>query len=60
MFVKSYKNMNQAVLCLIIANVIASMQGFHDPSFLNTYKFQVSKVLAGEKLRTLDLWISPC
>ena len=53
MFVKSYKNMNQAVLCLIIANVIASMKGFHDPSFLNTYKFQVNKVLAGEKLRTL-------
>ena len=53
MFVKSYKNMNQAVLCIIIANVIASMQGFKDPSFLNKYKFQVSKVLAGEKIRTL-------
>ena len=46
-------NINQAVLILIIANVLVSMKGFKDYSFLDKYKFQVGKVLSGEKIRTL-------
>ena len=46
-------NINQAVLILIIANVLVSMKGFNDYSFLDKYKFQVGKVLSGEKIRTL-------
>jgi membrane associated rhomboid family serine protease len=45
--------MNQAVLFLIIANVLTSMKGFKDYSFINTYKFQVNRILAGEKIRML-------
>lgn len=46
-------NINQAVLILIIANVLVSMKGFKDYSFLNKYKFQVNSILSGEKIRTL-------
>ncbi|ARV05181.1 rhomboid family intramembrane serine protease [Polaribacter sp. SA4-10] len=47
------ENINQAVLIIIIANVLVSMKGFNDYSFLDTYKFQVSKILSGEKLRAI-------
>jgi membrane associated rhomboid family serine protease len=43
--------MNQIVLGIIIANVLVSMKGFNDYSFLDTYKFQVGKILNGEKVR---------
>ena len=46
-------NINQAVLILIIANVLVSMKGFNDYSFLDKYKFQVNRILSGEKIRTL-------
>ncbi|PWG05009.1 rhomboid family intramembrane serine protease [Polaribacter aquimarinus] len=46
-------NMNQAVLLIIIANVLVSMKGFNDYSFLDKYKFQVSRILNGEKIRAL-------
>jgi membrane associated rhomboid family serine protease len=46
-------NINQAVLMLIVANVLVSMKGFKEYSFLNRYKFQVGKILSGEKIRTL-------
>lgn len=46
-------NINQAVLIIIIANVLVSMKGFNDYSFLNKYKFQVSSILSGEKIRML-------
>ncbi|WP_159948060.1 rhomboid family intramembrane serine protease [Polaribacter septentrionalilitoris] len=46
-------NINQAVLIIIIANVLVSMKGFKEYSFLDKYKFQVSRILAGEKIRTL-------
>ena len=46
------ENINQAVLLLIIANVLVSMKGFNDYSFLDKYKFQVSKILSGEKVRS--------
>ena len=46
-------NINQAVLMLIIANVLVSMKGFKDYAFLNKYKFQVGAILSGEKIRVL-------
>ena len=46
-------NINQAVLLIIIANVLVSMKGFKDYSFLDKYKFQVSRILSGEKIRAL-------
>jgi membrane associated rhomboid family serine protease len=46
-------NINQAVLMLIVANVLVSMKGFKEYSFLDRYKFQVGKILSGEKIRTL-------
>lgn len=45
--------MNQAVLLIIIANVLTSMKGFKDASFLNKYKFQVNRIVEGEKIRML-------
>jgi membrane associated rhomboid family serine protease len=47
------QNINQAVLIIILANVLFSMKGFNDYSFLDKYKFQVSKILAGEKIRII-------
>ena len=46
-------NINQAVLILIIANVLVSMKGFKEYSFLDKYKFQVGKIGSGEKIRAL-------
>ncbi|MGB0880802.1 MAG: rhomboid family intramembrane serine protease [Polaribacter sp.] len=46
-------NINQAVLLLIVANVLVSMKGFNEYSFLDKYKFQVSRILGGEKIRML-------
>ncbi|MGB0891420.1 MAG: rhomboid family intramembrane serine protease [Flavobacteriaceae bacterium] len=43
--------MNRIVLGLIIVNVLVSMKGFNEYSFLDKYKFQVGKIKAGEKLR---------
>lgn len=43
--------MNQIVLGIIIANVLVSLKGFNEYSFLDKYKFQVSKILNGEKIR---------
>ncbi len=45
--------MSQVVLVIIVANVLLSIKGFNDYSFLNKYKFQVGKILEGEKLRML-------
>ena len=45
--------MNQAVLLIIVANVLVSMKGFNDYAFLNKYKFQVGSILSGEKVRML-------
>lgn len=43
--------MNQIVLGIILANVLISMKGFNEYSFLDKFKFQVSRVLGGEKIR---------
>mgnify|MGYP000418661103 CR=1 FL=1 len=47
------ENINQAVLFLIVANILVSMKGFKEYSFLDKYKFQVSRILAGEKNRII-------
>jgi membrane associated rhomboid family serine protease len=46
-------NINSAVLFIIIANVLVSMKGFNDYTFLNRYKFQIGKIVSGEKIRML-------
>lgn len=43
--------MNRFVLGIIIVNVLMSMKGFNEYSFLDKYKFQVGKILSGEKVR---------
>ena len=45
--------MSQIVLLLIIANVLISYKGFNDQVFFDQYKFQVQRILHGEKLRML-------
>ena len=47
------ENINKAILLLMIANVLISMKGFKEYSFLDKYKFQVSRILSGEKIRML-------
>ena len=47
------ENINQSVLLIILANVLISMKGFKDYSFLDKFKFQVSRVLGDEKIRIL-------
>ena len=44
---------NLVVLLIIMANVLVSMKGFDEYSFLNKYKFQVNRILGGEKIRML-------
>ena len=43
--------MDKTVIAVIIANVLVSLKGFSDRSFLEKYKFQIGPVLRGEKLR---------
>lgn len=43
--------MNKFVLGIIIVNVLISIKGFNDYVFLDKYKFQVGKILGGEKVR---------
>ncbi|MCH3882604.1 MULTISPECIES: rhomboid family intramembrane serine protease [Tenacibaculum] len=45
--------MNQVVLLIIIATVLFSYKGFNDFSFFDKYKFQVGKILGGDKIRML-------
>ena len=45
---------NPIVLVIIIANVLFSMKGFDDYSFLDKYKFRVGSVLGKEKIRMLS------
>jgi membrane associated rhomboid family serine protease len=45
------ENINRAVLLIIIVNVLVSMKGFKDYGFLEKYKFQISSILSGEKIR---------
>lgn len=45
--------MSQIIILLIVANVLVSMKGFKDAVFFDTYKFQVQKILNGDKLRMI-------
>lgn len=45
--------MSQIIIILIVANVLVSLKGFSDATFFDRYKFQVQKILGGEKLRML-------
>jgi membrane associated rhomboid family serine protease len=45
--------MNSIVVGLIVANVVFSYKGITEPSFLNTYKFQIAAILRGERIRML-------
>lgn len=44
-------NINQAVLILIIANILFSLKGFNDYGFFERYKFQVTRIKNGEQIR---------
>ena len=48
------QNISQAVLLLILANVLFSMKGFGDQVFFEKFKFQVAKILQGEKIRMIS------
>lgn len=48
------QNMSQAVLFLILANILFSMKGFNDHSFFDKFKFQVNSILKGEKVRMIS------
>ncbi|SNR16487.1 rhomboid family intramembrane serine protease [Tenacibaculum jejuense] len=43
--------MNKIILGLILVNVLTSIKGFDDEAFFNKFKFQVGKILQGEKIR---------
>ena len=42
------------VIVIIAANVMASFKGFNDSGFFHKYKFHVSSIQAGEKIRVLS------
>lgn len=54
MFVYILKIMNQVVLIIIVANVLISYKGFNDLLFFDKYKFQVQRILNGDKLRMVS------
>ncbi|MDB0600108.1 rhomboid family intramembrane serine protease [Tenacibaculum maritimum] len=43
--------MSRIVLVVIIATVLVSLKGFNDRFFFDRYKFQISEILNGDKLR---------
>ncbi len=45
--------MSQIILIIIVANVLVSYKGFNDVVFFDRYKFQVQRILSGDKLRML-------
>ncbi|CAM1360360.1 Rhomboid family protein [Tenacibaculum sediminilitoris] len=46
--------MSQIIIILIVANVLVSIKGFNDAVFFDRYKFQIQKILGGEKTRMLS------
>ncbi|MGJ5641151.1 rhomboid family intramembrane serine protease [Formosa sp. S-31] len=44
-------NLSLVTIVIIAANVIISFKGFKDYGFFDTYKFNVGRIKAGEKLR---------
>ena len=47
------QNTNVVILLIILANFLMSKKGFDDYSFLDKFKFQVNRILGGEKIRML-------
>ena len=47
------QNTNLVILLLILANFLMSKKGFDDYAFLDKFKFQVGRILGGEKIRML-------
>jgi membrane associated rhomboid family serine protease len=47
------EGLNITIILIIIVNVLFSMKGFDDYSFLDKYKFQVGRIKGGEKIRML-------
>ncbi len=47
-------NIDIITLVIIGANVLFSMKGFKDSNFFNKYKFQISPIQQGEKIRMLS------
>lgn len=45
------ENQNKVVLLVIVATALFSYKGFNDYSFFEKYKFQVTRILNGEKFR---------
>ncbi|WP_417786262.1 rhomboid family intramembrane serine protease [Tenacibaculum sp.] len=45
--------MSKIIIILIVANVLVSLKGFSDAAFFDRYKFQVQRILGGEKIRML-------
>jgi len=50
-FEKILAQMDKAVIGIILVNVLVSLKGFSDRSFLEQYKFQIGPILQGDKLR---------
>ncbi|PQJ73987.1 rhomboid family intramembrane serine protease [Polaribacter gangjinensis] len=48
------ENQNLVVILIIIANVLFSMKGFDNYYFFEMYKFQINKILSGEKIRMIS------
>jgi len=48
------ENQNLIVILIIIANVLFSMKGFDNYAFFEMYKFQINKILNGEKIRMIS------
>ncbi|WBX75804.1 rhomboid family intramembrane serine protease [Tenacibaculum ovolyticum] len=46
--------MSQIILVLIVVNALVSYKGFNDAVFFDRYKFQVQKILGGDKLRMIS------
>lgn len=46
--------MSQIIIGLILVNVLMSVKGFGDGAFFDRYKFQVQRILGGEKLRMIS------
>ncbi|MCF6297968.1 MAG: rhomboid family intramembrane serine protease [Flavobacteriaceae bacterium] len=46
--------MNQAVLVIIIINVLFSFKGFKDRAFFEKFKFQIAPIFKGDKIRILS------
>ncbi|MGV8947649.1 MAG: rhomboid family intramembrane serine protease [Lutibacter sp.] len=47
-------NINSILLIIIAANAMISIKGFSDQLFFDKYKFQISAILRGEKVRMLS------